>query len=134
MECSKTTYANIEPGDTITTPSGNVTITHTEDNGSSVTLYTGGGGVLIGHPSEGTWIVEDNSLGGSNIIGLLMGFESDSKKGRDKSKKSKETKELEENKDPPGWHQDGSYTTLSGVTYTSDEMHNAAYSGCEGGL
>lgn len=26
-----------------------------------------------------------------------------------------------------GWHQDGSYTTETGITYTSDEMHNATY-------
>lgn len=28
----------------------------------------------------------------------------------------------------PGWQDDGSYTTESGVTYTADEMENAAWS------
>lgn len=125
MEYNKTTYAEIKPGDTITTPNGVVTITHTEDNGTSITLYIQGGGVLIGHPSEGLWIGEANSLGESDIMGLLRGFESDNRKGRGKDERPKESKRS------PGWHQDGSYTTPSGVTYTAGEMGNAAYDGVD---
>lgn len=30
-----------------------------------------------------------------------------------------------------GWAEDGSYTTPSGITYTAEEMENAAYSGAD---
>lgn len=52
--------------------------------------------------------------------------------GRSKTDK-RSTKESSKSTitESPGWHQDGSHTTPSGITYTSSEMENAAYSGAD---
>lgn len=40
-------------------------------------------------------------------------------------------RESTEAKNLSGWSEDGSYTTPGGITYTSEEMYNAAYSGAD---
>lgn len=75
MGYTKTTYNNIVPGNTIATPGGDVTVTFIEDNETSITIYTGGGGIIIGHPSEKVFVEDASPLEGDLIMGIMAGFE-----------------------------------------------------------
>lgn len=106
MGLIKTPFASVKPGDMLITPSGKTTVITTENDRLSINVYTSNGGVIRGKYYDYAWIDEDHDnadFGNENESDVVSS----------------------------GWAEDGSYTTSSGVTYTAEEMENAAYSGAD---
>lgn len=118
MAFSQATYGQISPGDIIATPGGNVRVNYTEENETTVTIYTQGGGITQGHSTQSTW-VKDTILPEMGDYDILANA-GKTRQEINRIMNRKRLKELLSDQGEP-----------SSVPYTEEEIMNAAYSGAD---